>query len=256
MMPLRLTVLGSGSVVPSSGRRSTSLLVDAGEETVLLDCGPDAPHALEECGRSFREAERILLSHFHPDHTLGLARLFSAAANDRGSRGRRVFSICGPEGLEDFIRSWDGVYGGIVPTGDALRAREMSPGESGAFGGLTFTAGPAFHGGRPALSWRVEHGGTALAYTGDTGPSEELAAFFSGADLLAAECSFPDRCPEEGHLTPRTAGELARSAGVGTLVLVHLYPWFEDDPRIEAAKEFEGDVTVAFDGMVIEADGG
>ncbi len=82
MMTLRLTVLGSGAITPSRVRRATSLLVEGGGARVLLDCGPGALDALESAGKTFREIEAVLLTHFHADHTLGIGRLFAAMKND------------------------------------------------------------------------------------------------------------------------------------------------------------------------------
>src|SRR5205809_7370081 len=63
-----------------------------------------------------------------------------------------------------------------------------------------------------------------LVYTGDTGPSTQLARWAGGCDVLLAECSLPDDQPLDMHLTPTRAGELARDAGARRLVLTHLYP--------------------------------
>src|SRR2546422_2578835 len=61
-----------------------------------------------------------------------------------------------------------------------------------------------------ALSLTAPEG--RLVYTGDTGPSSELARWASGADLLLAECSLPKEMAMDIHLTPEQAGELARDA--------------------------------------------
>ncbi len=124
--------------------------------------------------------------------------------------------------------------------------------------GLSVFAGPAFHGFKPALTWRVQSRDAGIFYTGDTGFSDEVAESANGVDLLVAECSFPDDSPADGHLSPRSAGRLARRAQAGKLLRVHLYPVFEEDPSVPAGKEFGGDVSVASDGMVIDVgkDGG
>src|SRR5207253_1063438 len=80
-----------------------------------------------------------------------------------------------------------------------------------------------------ALSLTAPEG--RLVYTGDTGPSSELARWASGADLLLAECSLPKEMAMDIHLTPEQAGELARDAKARQLVLTHFYPPVEtSDP--------------------------
>ncbi len=252
-MALRLTVLGSGTIVPSQVRRATSLLLEGGGEDILLDCGPGALQSIEETGRSYRDIHRILLTHFHPDHTLDLGRLFSAIKNDTAVTGRHWIVIYGPEGLEDFVSGWGGLYGGIVPGDDMLNLVPMEPGYEIDIGDMLITAGQADHGGRPALAYRIDLSGRSIVYTGDTSYSERLAQFASGADLLVSECSFPDESPAEGHMTPAMVGEMAASAGAGEVLLVHMYPFFgETDPAAEVRRRFKGKVTTGRDGLIIE----
>ena len=252
-MTLRLTVLGSGTIVPSQVRRATSLLLEGGGEDILLDCGPGALQALEDAGKPYHDIHRILITHFHPDHTLGLGRLFSAIRNDTAVTGQHWIVIYGPEGLERFISGWNDLYGGIVPDDDMLNLVTMEPGYEIDIGDMLITAGPADHGGRPALAYRIERAGRSIVYTGDTARSERFTQFAAGADLLVSECSFPDEVPAEGHMTPADVGETAASAGAGEVLLVHMYPFFgEADPAAEVRRRFGGKVTTGRDGMVIE----
>src|SRR5207249_2915668 len=92
-------------------------------------------------------------------------------------------------------------------------------------------------------------GAVRLVYTGDTGPSPELARWAAGCDLLLAECSLPEAMAIDSHLTPLRAGELARGAGAKRLVLTHFYPPVEtSDPAREAGTRFQGPVAAAKDG--------
>jgi ribonuclease BN (tRNA processing enzyme) len=252
-MALRLTVLGSGTIVPSQARRATSLLVEGGGEEILIDCGPGALQALEETGKSYRDIHRILLTHFHPDHTLGLGRLFAAIKNDAALTERHWIVIYGPEGLARFISGWNDLYDGIVPGDSILNLVTMEPGYEIDIGDMLITAGPVDHGGRPALAYRIERDGASIVYTGDTARSERITQFASGADMFVSECSFPDEAPAEGHMTPVEVGETAESAGAGEVLLVHMYPFFgETDPAAEVRRVFGGKVTTGRDGMVIE----
>src|SRR2546426_2544502 len=73
-----------------------------------------------------------------------------------------------------------------------------------------------------ALSLTAPEG--RLVYTGDTGPSSELARWATGADLLLAECSLPKEMAMDIHLTPEQAGELAPGAQAPQLVFTPFYP--------------------------------
>ena len=71
----------------------------------------------------------------------------------------------------------------------------------------------------------MERGGRRIVYTGDTGPSDALAAWARGCDLLVCECSLPTRDGHSGeHLTPEQCGELAAAAAPKHLALTHFYP--------------------------------
>jgi ribonuclease BN (tRNA processing enzyme) len=88
-----------------------------------------------------------------------------------------------------------------------------------------------------------------LVYTGDTGPSAELAHWAAGCDVLLAECSLPQAQALDIHLTPEQAGELARDAKAGRLVLTHFYPPVEaTNPAGAAGTRFKGAIAVAKDG--------
>jgi ribonuclease BN (tRNA processing enzyme) len=239
--------------VPSQIRRPTSLLVEGGGEDVLIDCGPGVLQAMEDRGRSYHGIHRVLLTHFHPDHTLGLGHLFSALKSDVAVPDNHWLVIYGPEGLTEFIASWDVLYGKIVPGEDKLSLITLEPGYEADIGDMLVTAGPASHGGRTAVSYRLDHMGRSVVYTGDTAFSEELVEFSSGADLLVSECSFPDESPVEGHMTPAMVGEMAFSAGVKRVLLVHMYPFFgESDPAAEVRRKFTGEVITGRDGLIVE----
>ena len=88
-----------------------------------------------------------------------------------------------------------------------------------------------------------------IVYTGDTGPSSELARWAAGCDLLLAECSLPAERAMDIHLTPEQAGDLAKEADAKRLVLTHFYPPVEtSDPAKVAGTRFRGPVTAAKDG--------
>ncbi|MGH7607842.1 MAG: MBL fold metallo-hydrolase [Gemmatimonadales bacterium] len=108
--------------------------------------------------------------------------------------------------------------------------------------------GAAHDGERGAVARRARRG---LVYTGDTGPSSELARWASGCDLLLAECSLPEAMAMDIHLTPERAGDMAREAAAKRLVLTHFYPPVETSdptPATLAGTRFPGPVVAARDG--------
>ena len=104
-----------------------------------------------------------------------------------------------------------------------------------------------------SIGFRIELGSSTLVYTGDTGPCDNLYTLCSGAEMLICECSFPDDKRVDHHMSPLSAGELARDTGVKRLVLTHIYPSTDSLPIEDIiSKVYSGRIIVARDGMVLE----
>jgi ribonuclease Z len=72
-----LTFLGTSASVPSAERNHPGLLVEAGNQRILVDCGEGTQRQLLRSGAGFRRLDRLLLTHGHFDHVLGIPGLFS-----------------------------------------------------------------------------------------------------------------------------------------------------------------------------------
>jgi ribonuclease BN (tRNA processing enzyme) len=101
----------------------------------------------------------------------------------------------------------------------------------------------------PGWAMRFEQNGHTLVYTADTGPSDEVSALADGAHVLLSECTLPSRpsyLQEWGHLAPAEAGEMARAARVGRLLLTHRWAENEPDQLVRDARTaFGGSVALA-----------
>jgi len=243
-----ITVIGSGGCWPTRERLGPGLVVDAAGPRLLLDCGPDCLHGLSRAGIPHQSITVVLVSHFHPDHTLGLAHLLFAERYQLAPRTGKLL-LAGPTGLSGLIEGFRRLYPRwLEPRGFELEILELGMGKR-EFPGWTLEVGRARH--RPeSLAYRVEAVGRSLLYTGDTAYAENLADLGRGVDLFVAEASFPEEAAVAGHLTPVQAGRLAREAGAGRLLLTHLSPLCREKiVREQARAEFSGEVIVADDGI-------
>jgi len=103
------------------------------------------------------------------------------------------------------------------------------------------------------LGYRIEYGGKALAYSGDSQYCGSLVRLCGDVDLAVLDCSFPASRPSPVHLHAGQCGQVAREAGVGQLVLSHLYPITERyNVREQAGEAFGGKIVVARDLMAIK----
>lgn len=99
-MKIPITFLGTGQAIPTAKRNHTAIFLSYANENLLIDCG-------EGTQRQFRKAKlnpckitRLLITHFHGDHILGIPGLLQTLALN--GYNRRLY-IYGPKGSEYFI---------------------------------------------------------------------------------------------------------------------------------------------------------
>jgi ribonuclease BN (tRNA processing enzyme) len=247
---MHLTVVGSGTVAPTAERTAPAHWVTAGPTRLLLDCGAGTLHRAAELGIPWQQVTQIAVTHFHIDHWGELPTYLFALR--WGIEPPRVESleIVGPVDLKRRITALAEALGDwVLDPGYPLEITEIEPGESHDLAeGVTLEACKTPHTDH-SIAYAVRHQDARLVYTGDTGPSETLAEWAAGCDLLLAECSLPDERALDIHLTPLGAGELGHAAGAGRLVLTHCYPVFGDtNPAKIASRVFGAPVELAYDG--------
>jgi len=229
---VELTVLGASGTWPNGGAATSGYLVRHEGFNLYVDAGTGTlanlqPHI------GIADIHGILISHEHPDHLLYAPVRFAGRA----------------EGLlsEDSRRAMR----------QAFDWHELEPGEGFEVGPFRVRTALMEHLGLPALGFRLEAGGATLAYTGDTGPTAAIETLAAGADVLLSEATWQDG--DEllpFHLSARQAGEHAARAGVGRLVLTHIWPTVDRErSREQAADGFGGPVELAAEGMRLEVRG-
>ncbi len=105
---IKLTFLGTADQIPSKSRNHTAILLTYNDENILFDCG-------EGTQRQFRKADlnpckltRILISHWHGDHVLGLPGLLQTLAS---SGYGKVLHIYGPRGIKQKLEKTFELFG-------------------------------------------------------------------------------------------------------------------------------------------------
>jgi ribonuclease BN (tRNA processing enzyme) len=255
-----LTILGSGTCIPSASRHSAAFHVQTSEESVLLDCGPATVHGLAQHGIAWEAITHVVLSHFHTDHVGDLAGLLFAL--EYGTRPRRTepLTLVGPVGSEAFVARLATAFGEHVRRPSfGLEVVELGEGSHVAIGavGVVLTAHPTPH-TDASLALRLEGGWGAIGYTGDTGPSRSVAHFLAGCRVLVAECAHDDPPETDRHLSPALIRDLAHDAVPELLVVTHVYPPLLPAEAVRAIRAgWPGWVLEGADGMrvVIGADG-
>ena len=251
---MRLTVIGSGTISLSPTRGCAAYLVEAGEQRLLLDCGPGAAHTMARLGVDWWSVSHIVLSHFHLDHISDLPVLIFAYRHARLEPRTAPLTIIGPTGTRELISRWSVALGDWLQTpGFPLEIVDLQLETPLALpDGLRLTSRSVPHTDE-SVAYSIEHDGRRLVYTGDTGSDPSLGIWAAGCDLLLAECSLPDSMSMPFHLTPSETAALATAAAPAQLVVTHMYPPVEGiDLRAELGARWAGPTVIATDGLVLD----
>lgn len=250
-----LTLLGTGTCVPSLVRSACSALMRTHQATILFDLGPGVMRRLLETGASILDVGFICISHFHPDHTGELASFLFASKYPAASRRKAPLTILAAKGFTDFFNGLKQAYGDWIELPpEVLSIKELD--DKGPdmirLGDFVLKSIPVTH-RKESIAFRIETAdGIAVVYSGDTDFSENLISLAKDADILICESALPDHLKVEGHLTPSLAGKIAAEAGVKKLILTHFYPECDSvDIGRQCRKTYGGPLVLAHDLMSI-----
>jgi ribonuclease BN (tRNA processing enzyme) len=248
---MRITFLGTGTGLPNLERAPSGLLIQVGRANLLFDSGSGTLGRLLAAGVEPTALDYVYYTHMHSDHTSDLIPMLQAM--ELADRTRELH-LTAPSGFGAFL---DGLLA-LQPWAEPRQYRlvrhlaELDP-----CCGPDWTVAAAATGHMPtSVGYRVTAEGKSVVYSGDAIYLPELVALGRHADLLILECSYPDDFPDEGkkrgHLTPSSAGRLAREADARHLVLTHFYPAGRIDTiEAQARRAFDRPLTLAYDGFVV-----
>jgi ribonuclease Z len=245
-MDLSLFFAGTAGSVPTARRGLPALLLRAGGDRLLFDCGEGTQQQLLR-SVGLPELDAVFITHFHLDHWLGVIGLVKSF----DLRGReRELVLYGPPGLRALIDAMRFVLG---RTGYPLRIEELEPHEEVRAGGYLVAAFPVEH-RAPAYGYafaeddrpgrfdadaaralgvqagpdfgRLQGGeevggvkpeqvvgpprpGRRIVVSGDTRPCQTTEVYAHGADVLVHEATF---CEDERARARETGHSTAAQA--------------------------------------------
>jgi len=193
----KVTLLGTGSPPPVLTRFGPSVLVQAGKETLLIDCGRGCSQRLWQGGVKLSSVDGLFITHLHSDHVVGIPDLWLTGwlVGPYGLR-RTPFRVWGPAGTRTLMEHLEKAYMWDLDTrvadqklpreGVAIVATEFVEGVVYERNGVKVTAFEVDHGElvRPAFGYRVDYDGRSVVISGDTKFNENLIRHATGADLL------------------------------------------------------------------------
>lgn len=255
------TTLGTGAGPTLQARRAQPAnLLQAGDETILIDCGDGATSQLGKAGVPLVQVRTLFISHLHFDHIGGLFGLLSRRFQ---LLTPGTLTIYGPAGTKAVV---DGMIGAMTPAlaawsgmrsqagggpGAGIGVVELHDGWTGRIGQVRVTAASNTHYATMAAgpakgetyALRFDAPDRSIVYTGDTGPSPAVERLAENADDMVAEVMDAERMiadmrrsrPDvpaavlaavaahhrQEHLSPEQAGLMAAHAKVKRLILTH-----------------------------------
>jgi ribonuclease BN (tRNA processing enzyme) len=245
---MELIVLGSGGGWARPGGAACGYLLRHDGFNLWVDLGTGTMANVQR-HIGLGDVHAVAVSHRHFDHFLDLYPFYLA---EWMGFDRERIPLFAPPDLFEHARK-------LEPELDkAFDLHVVTPGEPFQAGPLSVRTARMNH-PVPTLGMRFEADGAVLVYTADTGPSEELIELAQGAQVLLSEATWMERpgWAEEIHLTALQAGEHAARAGVGELVLTHIWPAYDVAASARRAEEtFGHPVHAAREQMRIVFDGG
>jgi len=100
-MSFDVTILGTGSAIPTVNRGTTSHFVNCQQRHILIDCGEGTQLQMRKFKIKFQQIDIVLISHLHGDHIFGLPGLISTMQ----LLGREhKLKIYGPVGIKKLLK--------------------------------------------------------------------------------------------------------------------------------------------------------
>jgi ribonuclease Z len=277
--PLSITLLGTGTPAPSLKRQSSGYLIEIGADRIVWDHGPGAHHRLIESGHRSVDVTHAFFTHHHYDHCMDYGRLVLQRW-DQGAARIPELQVYGPPPIARMTEQLfgeNGIYAGDIAARtnhrsslDVFEARggklprprpaprvtEIHAGSVVEGNGWKITAAHAQH-AQPyleCLALRLDSSEGAICYSGDSGGvANSLVQLAKGCDLFIAMNHFfsgsePTPAFRAATGNHRDNAEIARRAGVKTMVLTHLTDQI-DQPTIR--EQIVHEIRQIFDGKLV-----
>jgi ribonuclease BN (tRNA processing enzyme) len=270
----RLILLGTGGGPrPRKANSAAAQVIVVNDAAYVVDCGDGVARQLVLAGIRLPQLRHIFLTHQHSDHNADYGNLMLLAWTS-GLKTR--IDAWGPPPLKQMTAHFLAMNAydiririqdeGRVPLEPLIHVHELTEGglvledDNVRVQAVLVDHPPV----APAFAYRFDAPDRSIVISGDTRPSENLIKLAQGADVLVHEVLFPagvDRLVAgvanaatlkqsilSHHTSAEDAGQVAKQAGVKTLVLSHFVP--PDDPHITDSMWIEA-ASAHFDGKIV-----
>ena len=224
----KLTILGSGSAIPTFQNSPSGQIVELCDKAFLIDCGEGVQITMRQLGIKTARLYTIFISHLHGDHCFGLIGLMSTLGMMHRTQPLHIYAH--PD-LEKLLRpmldyhcqdlTYEVIFHPINP-----RKREIIWEDRT----LTVESIPLKH-KVPTCGFlfiekhRDKEPRKRFAYCSDTMYNERMVEQIEGVETLYHEATYieeyADRARVTSHSTAKQAATIAEKAKVKNLIIGH-----------------------------------
>jgi ribonuclease BN (tRNA processing enzyme) len=245
-MTVLLKVIGSSPAWPNPGSAHSGYLLEAGDDRLLLDCGPGVLARLREA-EIWPRVDAIAITHFHLDHWGDLVPwVWGSMYRSQNGRVPRP-QLWVYAGGREYLEALGKRLGFPDMFERQFELQEYHDSEPFTAAGFDVTAIRLPHYTLETYGFRVSRDGATLAYSGDSAPSERLEELARAADLFVCEATLrtgaDDGLPR-GHLSLEEAVAAHEASGARRLLVTHRPFELPLDPGLE----------LAYDGLEVPLD--
>lgn len=265
---MKITLLGTGSPIPSPDRAGPATLVQTDTSNILFDSGRGVVMRLAQALLFPSMLSGVVLTHLHSDHVCDLNDVITThwVMSAPGTSLR----IVGPVGTKAFVDAtlltletdvgYRVRHHDDLNEGPLLDVLEVEPGATCTIGDQEVLVGATDHRPvEPTLGYRIAKDGTSAVIAGDGVPCTSLDELLKGATAYVQTVLREDlvklipsaRLHEilAYHSSVGQAAQTAQRAGVKALVLTHLIP-----PPAPGTEEEWRQLAEGFDGTIVLSD--
>lgn len=124
LVRMQITFLGTSCMVPTKERNHSAFFLSYKSEGILFDCGEGTQRQLKIAGIKPPKVTKILLSHWHGDHVLGLPGLLQTLGS---SEYTKTLEIYGPKGTKQHMKAMFDAF--IFDKPFEIKVKEVSSGK-------------------------------------------------------------------------------------------------------------------------------
>ncbi|MFW9786990.1 MAG: MBL fold metallo-hydrolase [Candidatus Thorarchaeota archaeon] len=214
--------MGTGTSVPDPNRVQSGILVEDGNNRILLDIGSGVLHRLTQLEIDIKTLNAVFISHFHIDHCSDFLPLYQSLWLSGYDKTLKLFA---PPTVREWSRGVNDIAFKYLRDKIGIETTALQENQVIPIGNLTIVSSPTLHSKYDTRAFKVEYNGKSLTFSSDTSPCREVIDLAKGTDVLVHECNWLDGPHPEGvHTSPSELANIVEEADPSKLVMTHVSP--------------------------------